>query len=44
MRNNLVEDSLSGLVFVQLVLLPALNIFVLNSLVKLHLAMAKLST
>lgn len=36
--------SLSGLGFVQLILLPALNIFVLNNLVKLHLAMAELST
>ena len=36
--------SLSGVGFVQLILLPALNIFVLNSLVMLHLPMAKLST
>lgn len=45
-RHNLfvLKETLSGLGFVQHNLLPALNIFVLNSLVRLHLAMAELST
>lgn len=45
-RHNLfvLKATLSGLGFVQHNPLPALNIFVLNSLVMLHLAMAKLST
>lgn len=43
MRYNPLEDSF-WLGFVHLILLPALNIFVLNSLVKLHLAMAEFST